>query len=310
MSEKESSFTLQGIVNVLKPPGMTSHDVVQYLRRLLRVKRIGHAGTLDPGATGVLVVAVGQATRLIEFAMNSSKYYRAEMVLGVTTDTQDAFGKVTRREEPGDLSAEDIATVLDKFHGRVQQVPPMVSAVRYRGRKLYELARQGQEVPREPRWVEIHEVKLRRWEPPRAVFDVCCSKGTYIRTLCADAGDVLGCGAHLSFLVRTRSGSFRLEEAQLLEEIAEAVSKGEYSFLQDMEKAVSNFPPIHVKASSVERVLHGNPLRPLDLALSINHLEDKQWVRIHGPASHFLAIGQVARSGVTAVVNIKKVFGA
>jgi len=174
---------------------------------------------------------------------------------------------------------------------------------------LYELARQGQEVPREPRWVEIYDIQLVRWEFPRALFDVCCSKGTYIRTLCADVGELLHAGAHLSFLIRTRSGSFRLDEACTLENINTAVSRGEYSFLQAMETLVSHFPAIQVKASSVERVLYGNPLKLSDLTSPVTGLKEGEWVQVRSPAGRLLAMGQMAGAGPAAICYPKIVFG-
>jgi len=226
---------------------------------------------------------------------------------GVTTDTQDAFGKVTRREEPGDLSAEDIATVLDKFHGRVQQVPPMVSAVRYRGRKLYELARQGQEVPREPRWVEIHEVKLRRWEPPRAVFDVCCSKGTYIRTLIADLGKRLGCGAYMSFLLRTKAGIFELSSSLTLEELNSADQQGMLEqVLVPVDVALAKLPFVIVQPGAVKSVCSGSKLYPAGVFNLPSGLYEDQLIRLqaatvkNGCATRLLAIARVGvEKGIT-----------
>lgn len=214
---------MDGVLNLLKPPGMTSHDVVSVVRRALGVKKVGHTGTLDPGVAGVLPICVGKATRLAEYIAGEDKAYRAEITFGVTTDTQDSFGEVLSEQDASHLTRGDIAYCLARFHGPVMQVPPMVSAVKVGGKRLYELARQGVTVEREARQVTFHRLQLLDFRPgprPVAFVDVVCSKGTYIRTLAHDLGAMLKVGAHLSYLVRTRSGPFRLEQASTLEELA------------------------------------------------------------------------------------------
>ncbi|HYG58196.1 MAG TPA: tRNA pseudouridine(55) synthase TruB [Symbiobacteriaceae bacterium] len=214
---------MDGILNLLKPPGMTSHDVVNAVRRALGIKKVGHTGTLDPGVAGVLPICVGRATRLAEFIAGEDKAYRAEITFGVTTTTQDSFGEVTSEGDASRLTRGDVAYVLTRFHGEIMQVPPMVSAVKVGGKRLYELAREGVEVERQARPVTIHRLQLLDFRPgshPVAFVDVVCSKGTYIRTLAADIGEALKVGAHMSYLVRTRSGPFTLEAAATLEELA------------------------------------------------------------------------------------------
>jgi tRNA pseudouridine 55 synthase len=209
-----------GIINVLKPPGMTSHDVVSYIRRVYSLKRVGHAGTLDPAAAGVLPVALGQATRMLEYLTDDNKGYRVEMTLGFETDTGDDTGTIIQKCNCALPQPEEIAQMLKSFVGQIEQVPPMYSAIKIDGRKLYELAREGITVERKSRGVHIDSIKLIRIAAGRVLFDVECSKGTYIRSLCIDIGRKLGCLATMSFLVRTRVGQFDISESRTLEELA------------------------------------------------------------------------------------------
>lgn len=214
---------MNGIINVLKPPGMTSHDVVAFLRKLVNIKKIGHGGTLDPAAAGVLPVFIGKATKAIEFFEKTDKEYMAEMVLGITTNTGDSEGSVLNIKQVN-VDVEMINQVFLEFTGKIEQIPPMYSAVRYKGRKLYELARQGITVERKPRTVEIKTLELMYFEENTLTFRTTCSKGTYIRTLCEDIGQRLGCGAYLSYLVRTRAGLFHIDKAYTIEEIEQNVA--------------------------------------------------------------------------------------
>lgn len=214
---------MDGFLNVLKPPGMTSHDVVGRLRRLAGQQRIGHTGTLDPDVPGVLAVGLGQAVRLNEYLLDADKAYRGELTLGIATDTADATGEVTAIGDASMIGAEALVAALAGFVGPYEQVPPMVSAVQVKGRRLYDLARTGQEVERPTKRVTIHRLEMVAFWPgerPRALFDVVCSKGTYVRTLCEDIGRRLGVPAHMSHLIRTRSGPFCLAEATTLQELA------------------------------------------------------------------------------------------
>lgn len=224
---------MDGIINVLKPPGMTSADVVYCLRRLLQTKKIGHTGTLDPGVAGVLPICVGKATRLAEYLTEQGKEYRAEITFGIATDTQDAYGTVIHECQPL-IKAEDVRSILPEFTGEVWQIPPMFSAVRKEGKRLYEYARSGVEIERTARAVRILRLSLRKWRDekyPRAEFDIECSKGTYVRTLCHDLGERLGCGAHMSYLMRLRSGPFSIVNSWTLEEIEQSVTAGDLAFL-------------------------------------------------------------------------------
>lgn len=251
---------MEGIINVRKPPGMTSADVVAWVRRTLRIKKAGHTGTLDPAVEGVLPVCCGKATRLAEYLTEQGKAYRLEMVLGITTDTQDAGGKVLDVEAP-QVAQEDLCRVMPQFIGEIEQVPPMFSAIRKNGKHLYEYARAGEIVERTARKVHISRLELIEWQPgeyPHVIMDVECSKGTYIRTLCQDIGEALGCGAHMASLLRLRSGPFRIEESWTLENIKTAADNGSREFLLPVFSGLQ-LPVINLPAQRVEAFCRGLP---------------------------------------------------
>ncbi|MEA3409580.1 MAG: tRNA pseudouridine(55) synthase TruB, partial [Candidatus Eisenbacteria bacterium] len=207
-----------------KPRGLTSHDVVARVRRMTRTQKVGHAGTLDPAATGVLVVLVGKATRLAQFFVDLEKRYRGRVVLGVTTDTQDAEGRVESTADVSGVTQEQITEAFATFEGETEQIPPMVSALKRDGTPLYVLARRGEVVERAPRRITISELKVLSVEMPEVEFEMKCSKGTYVRTVAADVGERLGCGGHLGQLVRTAVGPFQVEDATALNELAGALA--------------------------------------------------------------------------------------
>ncbi|MFC2008298.1 tRNA pseudouridine(55) synthase TruB [Chloroflexota bacterium] len=217
---------LDGILNINKPLGKTSFSVVALVRQLTGERRVGHAGTLDPAATGVLPVCLGQGTRVTQFLMDATKCYRAEIELGVTTDTYDAWGKITDRGDPSQISQEQLLLALTSFTGEIQQVPPMYSAVKHRGRRLYELARRGINVERKSRLARIHSLQLIDWRPPVATIELVCGKGTYIRSLAHDLGQALGCGAIVKGLVRSRCGPFNISDAVSVPQLEDAVRYG------------------------------------------------------------------------------------
>ena len=208
-----------GVLLVDKPAGLTSHDVVDRVRRHFGFKKVGHCGTLDPAATGLLILVIERATKLQDRLMSDDKMYEGTMLLGVSTDSQDADGAVIAEKPVPPLTEEDIDRVFAKFRGDLQQVPPMVSAVKHQGTPLYKLARKGKTVEREPRLVHIYDLRVLGLELPRVRLRVACTKGTYVRTLCSDVGDLLGCGAHLYELRRMRSGNFDVKDAHTLETI-------------------------------------------------------------------------------------------
>jgi tRNA pseudouridine55 synthase len=229
-----------------KPSGPTSHDVVDAIRRRFRIRKVGHGGTLDPLATGLLILLTGRGTRLANRFIGSDKTYRGVMRLGIATDTQDAQGQVIREGDPSAVTAEQVVAEMQKLTGDIHQMPPMVSAVKVQGVPLYKRARKGQVVEREPRLIHVYRFSMDSWDPPRAGFTLECTKGTYVRTLCADIGEALGCGAHLESLCRTRSGEFGIERAHPL---ADLMKLSEEEFLQrivpirDVIRGVAAPPP-------------------------------------------------------------------
>jgi tRNA pseudouridine55 synthase len=218
--------SVDGILNIFKPAGRTSFSVVSLLRRLSGERRVGHTGTLDPEATGVLVICFGQGTKVIRFLAKARKTYQAEVELGVATDSYDATGRMVQKGDPSSVSRDQVEQVLNSFRGSIEQVPPMYSAIKCEGKRLYRLAWEGIEVPRKPRAVQIFHLELLRWQSPVASIEVECSAGTYIRSLAQDIGVALGCGAHLKKLVRLKSEPFHISEAVSLPLIEEAFHHG------------------------------------------------------------------------------------
>ncbi len=259
-----SAPPLTGVLNVLKPPGMTSHDVVDELRRLTGMRRIGHTGTLDPGACGVLVLCLGHATKISEFLTDQRKGYRTEFSFGVATDSGDAYGAVVSEADASSLDYRAVEAALAGFVGAFEQIPPMVSAVHKDGRRLYEHARRGETVEVEPRRVEITECRLIDFEPgpqPRALAQIECSKGTYIRAIARDLGARLEVGAHASFVLRTHAGRFELFSSLTLEEVADAVAAGRLpASLESMDEALADLPAVELTATQRHHVLDGRPL--------------------------------------------------
>lgn len=251
--------TVSGVLVVDKPIGMTSHDVVQAIRRGTGIRRAGHTGTLDPRASGVLVVLLGPAVRLSEYVSASDKRYMATVRLGSATDTYDAEGVVTSTASVDEITEDQFKAVLDGFIGQIEQVPPPYSAVKVHGKKAYELAREGEEVNLAPRLINVYSLDLLEWDPPEAVIDVFCSSGTYVRSLANDLGKLLGCGAHLIGLRRTKSGRFTLRDAVPLRRLNDAFIAGEwYKYLIPAAEALGDWPMIELNADGVELIRHGH----------------------------------------------------
>jgi tRNA pseudouridine55 synthase len=270
---------MDGLLNVLKPVGMTSFDVVSLIRRWTGTRRVGHTGTLDPDAAGVLVVCVGKATRAVEVLTEKDKDYRAELCLGIETDTQDATGSVLRSVVPC-MPDERILEAVRGMAGNRMQMPPMYSALKVDGRKLYELAREGKVVERACRPVSISRCEpltIRRdADRIRVLLDVTCSKGTYIRTLCHDIGMMLDCGGHMSFLIRTRSGPFRLGEAVSLEQLAQAAADGTVGqLLIPVDRAFAGIPAVCTDPGTAARLMNGQTV-PLSLVGDIRMEPDEE----------------------------------
>ncbi|HHH41182.1 MAG TPA: tRNA pseudouridine(55) synthase TruB [Chloroflexi bacterium] len=275
---------MDGILNLNKPAGLTSHDVVDRVRAVARQRKVGHAGTLDPMATGVLLVCLGRATRVAEYLMASPKTYRARVRLGVTTDTYDAEGSVVE-ERPVEVDRAAVERALERFRGRILQVPPMYSALKHKGKRLYELARRGEVVEREPRPVEVYRLELVEWTPPELVLELDCSPGTYVRALAHDLGEALGCGAHLAGLVRLASGDFRLEEATPLEELTRERLP---SLLLPIDAALRRYPALHLDEARARAVRTGQAVAgppPPEATGDLLPL-----ARAYGPDGTFLAV--------------------
>lgn len=262
MESQDVKNAISGVLVVDKPVGMTSHDVVQVIRNGTGLRRAGHTGTLDPRASGVLVVLVGPAVRLSEFVSASDKRYQAIIRLGSTTDTFDADGKVTQPAQPVNVTEEQFGRVLATFVGEIEQVPPPYSAVKVQGRKAYEMARQGEEVELAPRKITVHHLEVLEWAPPEVVIDVHCSSGTYVRSLANDLGAALGCGAYLVGLRRTKSGRFSLREATPLRKLQESFHAGDwYQYLIPAAEALAEWPAVELSPDDVENVRHGHRVK-------------------------------------------------
>lgn len=251
-------MALFGFLNINKPQGITSHDVVARVRRALAVKKVGHAGTLDPMATGVLIVCLGNATRLSEYVMDATKGYSATVHLGVETDTYDAEGRVLYEHDTSGITRAEVERLLPLFTGDIQQVPPMFSAIKQGGRKLYELARDGKVVERQPRDVTIHSLTISCWSPPHFSLDVSCSAGTYIRSLAHDIGASLGVGASLSALERTSSGNFRVQDALSLDDLL--ADPNWQRHLIAPEQALEGFFATTLAGSAVNDIFNGRSI--------------------------------------------------
>jgi len=257
--DDQSKNVVSGVLVVDKPVGMTSHDVVQIIRRGTGIRRAGHTGTLDPRASGVLVVLIGPAVRLSEYVSASDKRYQATIRLGSSTDTYDSDGVVTATASPASITEEMFEATLQKFVGEIEQVPPPYSAVKLQGRRAYDMAREGEEVELTPRIIKVYSLELLEWAPPEAVIDVFCSSGTYVRSLANDLGKALGCGAHLVGLRRTKSGRFTLRDATPLRRLQEAFVAGNwYRYLIPAAEALGEWPMVELDADQVELVRHGH----------------------------------------------------
>ena len=260
MDNQELKNAISGVLVVDKPVGMTSHDVVQAIRMGTGIRRAGHTGTLDPRASGVLVILVGPAVRLSEYVSASDKRYQAVIRLGASTDTYDADGRFTQQSNaPINVTEQQFEETLKKFIGEIEQTPPPYSAVKVQGRRAYDMARQGEEVDLAPRKITVHHLEVLEWAPPEVVVDVHCSSGTYVRSLANDMGNALGCGAYLIGLRRTKSGRFSLRDATPLRKLQEAFQAGNwYQLLIPAAEALADWPAIELDPDQVEAIKHGH----------------------------------------------------
>lgn len=283
---------IHGIINVYKEKGFTSHDVVAKLRGIVGQKKIGHTGTLDPDATGVLPVCLGKATKLCDLLTDKNKTYEAVLLLGKTTDTQDITGEVLEEKSTEALTEEKVREAIEGFIGDYEQIPPMYSALKVNGKKLYELAREGKVIERKTRPVKILDIQILEIDLPKVRMEVSCSKGTYIRTLCHDIGEKLGCGGCMESLIRTRVSTFRIEDAKTLDEIETLKQEGKLAeLLVPIDAMFPFYPKITVKDDWKAFAKNGNPLDLKMLKEACGQDEETQ-VRLYDESGKFIAIYQ------------------
>ena len=284
---------MNGILLIDKPSGWTSNDVVQKLRGILKERRVGHAGTLDPMATGLLTVFVGRATRAVAFAEDSNKRYLAGFRPGITTDTQDITGSILREEKAG-VSEEEMRAVCTAFTGEIRQIPPMYSAVKVNGERLYRLARRGQEVERRARTVFIENLELAGRDGADWILDVTCSKGTYIRTLCHDMGEKLGCGACMSSLRRLSAGRFSVEDAFTLADVQQAADEGcAETLLHPVDSLFQAYPALKVTVAAEKKIRNGQGFG--------SEKAPDGLLRLYSASGEFLALGNAENGGVSII---------
>lgn len=278
---------MNGIINILKPPGMTSHDVVAYVRRAIKMKKVGHTGTLDPGAAGVLPICIGKGTKVVEYLTNQNKEYICEVTFGNKTDTYDKYGEFLY-DTDRDFSHIDINMINDKlenFKGKITQIPPAYSAIKINGTRAYDLARQGIKFEVPKREVTIHNIEILSFDLPRLMLKINCSKGTYVRSICNDLGEMLGCPSYMSFLLRTKTGPFNIEKSVVLQDInQENIENLIYSIDYGLE-----MKQVFIDNKYSDKVLNGNPVKI--------ELEDKlskdEKVKAYIKPNKFIGIGHV-----------------
>lgn len=291
-----------GILIIDKPKGITSHDVVARVRKVTGVRKVGHTGTLDPLATGVLVVCVGQATRLIEYSTISLKKYRATIQFGITTDTLDAEGQVLARQDMSGLTLDKLQKILPTFLGEIEQTPPIFSAIKQDGQPLYKAARAGKSIKVEPRLVTIYELEWVDWTSPNLVLDISCSAGTYIRALARDLGEKAGPGAFLAELTRTANHHWLLDDAvslNTLERATETDPLGWQTYLLPLDRAVDHLPKLMLDSSSATRVKHGNTICVANEQIESGSAQAdpiSKLIRAYLPNGQFLAILELAQA--------------
>ena len=297
---------INGIVNIYKEKGYTSHDVVAVLRKVVGQKKIGHTGTLDPDATGVLPVCLGRATKVCELLTDHDKTYETLLLLGKTTDTQDISGEVLEERDPGNLTEEEVRSCIESFIGEYDQIPPMYSALKVNGKKLYELAREGKTVERKSRKVQIHGIRILEMNLPHVRMEVDCSKGTYIRTLCHDIGEKLQVGGCMEELERTKAGRFLKEDAVTLDEVRQKMEQGEGAELfTPLDQIFAELPAVTVTDAKAWMSYNGNDL-PEHFLLEKEAWTDGQEVRVYDSRKNFIGLYQYRAP--KKLFHIKKMF--
>ncbi|MET0028039.1 MAG: tRNA pseudouridine(55) synthase TruB [Candidatus Thiodiazotropha sp.] len=288
---------INGVLLLDKPEGMTSNKALQEIKFLYKAAKAGHTGSLDPLATGLLPICLGEATKLSAFLLDADKRYRVRVKLGETTTTADAEGEVIERADPSGVTEESLRAVLAEFMGEQQQLPPMYSAVKHQGERLYKLARQGIEVEREPRTIQIYALDLLGFELPEFEMDVHCSKGTYVRTLAEDIGKRLGCGAYVSALRRTGVGPYSDDAMLTLEQVQAAFGDKRFEemdqWLLPLESALANWPEVALTADAAFYMKQGQPIQ-------VPNAPTSGWVRLYANKTEFLGVGQILDDGRVA----------
>ena len=279
------------IVSVNKPKDISSHDAVRKVKKILHAKKAGHTGTLDPMATGLLIICTNRATRLADYFSSLHKEYRAIMKLGEATDTQDACGRVVTKEDASNIDSDRIKRAVNSFKGRMLQLPPMFSALKHQGKPLYKLARKGIEIERKPREVNIYQIELLDINIPYVEFKAICSKGTYIRTLCDDIGKKLGVGAHLFELERTAVGQFCLSESLTIEELKSVdMEKLNCKGIYTKDNALSWMPELKIEMSLVKSIKNGVPIEVSRLSGISDEIKSARGIRIKSPGDELIAV--------------------
>ena len=285
---------MNGVINICKNTGQTSFDVVARVRKIAKIKKVGHTGTLDPEASGVLPICIGRATKIIDYIMENKKVYRVTMKLGVVTDTYDLEGKVIREADPSNISEEEALNVVNTFKGDIMQIPPMFSALKKNGVRLYELARKGIEIEREARPITIHSLENIKIELPNITMDVCCSKGTYIRSLCYDIGEKLSVGAVMTSLVRIQNGPFTIDEAVNIEDLTEELLN---EHIISIDEALESFEGFVIKNEKFSKLL-ANGVSVMDNKLYNGIvLKDNKLYRVYDYKGILIGLGKKGSKG-------------
>jgi tRNA pseudouridine55 synthase len=297
------------VINILKPTGMTSHDVVSAVRKILNTKKVGHTGTLDPDASGVLPICVGKATKISEFILSKDKEYLCEMTLGISTDTYDSSGIILNRSDNVNFDIEDIEKAFDKQRGEIEQFPPVYSALKINGKRMCDLVRSGREdeIVLKSRKVNIKNIEILRFESNKVVFKVECSKGTYVRSICHDIGEELGCGAHMSLLIRTSSGMFKLEDSITLEELDAKFKDGsleDYLKDGDVDFVLREYKYILLNDNALKYYTNGGAIDERRF-LKSDYRDNDEFVRVYSE-DEFIGIGKLTKSNnITTVKSVK-----
>ena len=297
---------IHGVINIHKEKGYTSHDVVAKLRGIVGQKKIGHTGTLDPDATGVLPVCLGKATKLCDMLTDKNKTYEAVMLLGKVTDTQDISGTVLSETSTEHIDEDMVRAVIQSFVGDSMQIPPMYSALKVNGKKLYELAREGIEVERKARPISIYDITIKEMNLPRVRMEVSCSKGTYIRTLCHDIGEKLGCGACMEALIRTKVSRFELDDSLTLGEVQELKTAGKLEdVIVPIDEMFSDYESVSLKEEFMPLIFNGNTFLPKHLNKHME-LQDGKLVRVYDGSGRFIAVYKFIKESY--IFKIEKMF--